>query len=325
MTTIYGHDRLKVILKRGLENHHLSHAYLFHGIEGIGKRQLALFFAASLLERGSKLSPELIRHKMQESNHPDYTFLSGAEESIKIEQVETLQDFLRSKPLEGAHKVVLIDDAHTMTAQAQNRMLKTLEEPPAFACIILITHRPKDLLPTIHSRVETLSFNPLSKSDIQGVLMDSGQALAMPVEVLAGLAEGSAMKALQMGSDPEVLETRDFVLAWFNDIISGSALNAQRRLDRQELDKNKDKAIMLLRFARIVLRDIIVGQEGAAYHQLMTDKADQLQTLAHRLSATKTLRMLDSVDHAERRLEGMVQPLLVMDVLNHTLQEVCRD
>jgi DNA polymerase-3 subunit delta' len=324
MTThIIGHKRVKNILDTSLKNHRLSHAYLFHGMEGIGKRLLAYHFALDILAIGSQLSVELISKKVSEQNHPDFWIMGQEAGSIKIEDVENLQLFLRTKPLESDYKVVLIDNAHELTEQAQNRLLKTIEEPPQYVILLLVTHRPSDLLETIHSRVESLSMNPLSMGQMQEVLQGMQVTSAISMADVAGMSEGSVMRAIQIVEDPAFLQMRDFIIGWFSDIISGSALNALRKLDRQEIDKtNVGLALMLL---RLCLRDILVTQQGAMTYSVLKDIQGQLLSISQKIHPRKVVPMLEAVEKAEKSLERMVQPMLVMDVLSYTLQEVNRD
>ncbi len=320
---ILGHQRVKNILETTLKNDRLSHAYLFYGIEGIGKRSIALDFAEKLLAKGAKNISELINRKMAEGNHPDFWCMGQEEGSIKIEDVEAMQEFLRTKPLESRYKVVLVDNAHEITEQAQNRLLKTIEEPPSYVILLFVTHRPSDLLETIHSRVESHSMNPLSNVHIKELLVANHVESTMSLEDIAGMSEGSAKRAMQIAKDPEFMQMRDFIIGWFSDIIDRSALNALRKLDRQEIDKtNVSLALMLL---RLCLRDVLVIQQEAFSHCILKDAKIQMMSLSQKINPRKVLPMLDAVEKAERSLERLVQPLLVMDVLSHTLQEVNRD
>lgn len=319
---IIGHERVQNILETTLTSQRLSHAYLFHGLEGIGKRTLAQQFANRLLMKGSKHSSDLIFKKMMEANHPDYWVLGQNEGSIKTEEVEDLRDFLRSKPLESAYKVVLIDQAHNLTEQAQNRLLKTLEEPPAYGILLLVTHKPSDLLPTIHSRVESLSMSPLSALQLVMVLERRGTASQEACMEAAGMASGSVKRGIEILEDPSHREMRRFIIDWFSDIMKGSALSAQRKLDKQELDKAK--AAQMLTLLRLSLRDMVLIGQNAEKHCVLKHSQEELTRLSHIIQQRKLFLMLESVEAADKRLERLVQPSLVMDVLSHTLQEVNR-
>src|SRR5450631_2461129 len=130
-----------------------SHAYLFHGPAGVGKRSIARAFAAALLAEGAG-EPEAVRQRVLRLAHPDLTWVrpSGAAEMLVSDIDEPVVAAAARTPFESARRVFVIESAETMNEQAANRLLKTLEEPPAFAHLILLSDRWQDVLPTLLSR-----------------------------------------------------------------------------------------------------------------------------------------------------------------------------
>ncbi|MBI5788339.1 MAG: DNA polymerase III subunit delta' [Candidatus Schekmanbacteria bacterium] len=157
---IKGQNRVVKILCRALAQKRLPHAYLFYGIEGVGKKLTALHLAKVVNCRQQTEEPCGICpacHKVDKAIHPDVILIQPEEgESIKIEQIRRLQEEIAYKPFEGYFKVWIIDQADKMTQQAANCLLKTLEEPPASSLIILLAVQEESLLPTIISRCQTL-------------------------------------------------------------------------------------------------------------------------------------------------------------------------
>ena len=142
---IIGNTQIKQILANSLKNNKLSHSYLFLGIDGIGKKTFANELAKKMLNE-------------ERENHPDLINIEPDENSIKIEQIRWLQKKAQEKPILSNKKVFIIDKAETMTLEAQNCLLKTLEEPPEFVTIILIGTNESAFLSTIKSRCMILRF-----------------------------------------------------------------------------------------------------------------------------------------------------------------------
>jgi DNA polymerase-3 subunit delta' len=137
-----------------------SHAYLFHGPAGAGKREVARAFAAELLSEGAR-DPDNARERVQHGVHPDLTWVtpSGATEMLVGDIDEPVVASASRTPFEARRRVFVIERAETMNEQSQNKMLKTLEEPASFAHLILLSSRPGKLLPTISSRCQLVRFD----------------------------------------------------------------------------------------------------------------------------------------------------------------------
>ncbi len=167
-----------------------SHAYLFHGPAGTGKRTVARAFAAALLADGAR-NPETVAERVARDCHPDLTWVtpSGAAEMLVADIEQPVVAAATRTPFESARRVFVIERAETMNDQAANRMLKTLEEPPAFTHLLLLADRREDVLATIASRCQPVRFDPLPSTLIAQRL--TGTDGAAGVEGLAGV-EGVA-------------------------------------------------------------------------------------------------------------------------------------
>jgi DNA polymerase-3 subunit delta' len=154
-----------------------SHAYLFHGPPGSGRRALARAFAAALLADGA-LEAASVRERVGRGCHPDLTWVtpSGANEMLVGDVDEALLAAAARTPFESSRRVFVLDGAHTMSDQVAGRLLKTLEEPPPYVHIILIVHRLQDVLPTIASRCLRVRFDPLPLALIEERLGGEGQS-----------------------------------------------------------------------------------------------------------------------------------------------------
>lgn len=160
---VLGHDNVKKQLASDFNELKVSHAYLFLGTEGIGKKSLAIEFAKELLNTNNL------------DTCVDYKYIEKLpdKKEIIVEQVRSkIVNDVYVAPATGSYKVYIINDAHLLNTAAQNALLKTLEEPPKYVVIILITNNEKALLTTVLSRVKKVSFSSLCSSDILAILKE---------------------------------------------------------------------------------------------------------------------------------------------------------
>ncbi|HSD78957.1 MAG TPA: hypothetical protein VLA98_16185 [Solirubrobacteraceae bacterium] len=183
-----------------------SHAYLFHGPAGAGKRAVARAFAAALLADGAP-NPDSVVRRVEHGAHPDLTWVtpSGAAEMLVSDVDEPVVAAATRTPFEARRRVFVIERADTMNDQAANRMLKTLEEPPPFAHLLLLTSRPADLLPTVASRCQHVRFDAPSADDVAALLGARGVAPEQAA-ACARLSLGDAERAvaLALAEGPEL-------------------------------------------------------------------------------------------------------------------------
>lgn len=168
---LIGNENVKKLLTNSIQSKNVLHSYLFVGIEGIGKSLFAKEFAQAILCSSDKEHPcKACKSclEFQGESHPDFLVIEPEDgKSIKIEQIRYLQEKIAEKPVTSNKKVYIIKECDMMTREAANSLLKTLEEPPIYATIILITDNESKLLATIKSRCTKIVFNPLSEEDIK--------------------------------------------------------------------------------------------------------------------------------------------------------------
>ena len=161
MDNIIGHEKERKALKEIVRENKIGHAYLFCGIDGIGKKLVAVEFAKQILESGNS-----------ESNESDLRIILPESGIIKIEKIRDLISDVYLKPVFSKHKVFIIDDADDMNVNAQNALLKILEEPPEYATIILITAHKEKIIKTILSRVTEVTFSHLSNEELRNIVAE---------------------------------------------------------------------------------------------------------------------------------------------------------
>jgi len=155
---LIGNERIKKELEQTVKLNKVSHSYLFLGTEGIGKKLFAKKFASMIL-------------KSELENNPDFQMIEPDGNSIKIEQIRDMQKKILEAPIKSERKVYIINDGHLMTQEAQNCLLKTLEEPPTFVNIILIGSNENSFLSTIKSRCTIIKFQDIEKEQIKNYLL----------------------------------------------------------------------------------------------------------------------------------------------------------
>lgn len=201
---ILGNDLIKNMLKQTLISGQISHSYLMIGISGIGKRMIAYQYAKSILCMDKNKICDNCKSCMEfdTNNHPDFLCIEPDGNSIKIEQIRDLQKRIQEKPIISSNKVYIIDNADLMTKEAQNCLLKTLEEPPEFAIIILIGSNENAFLTTIKSRCMIIHFNPIEDKKVEEYLKQNYGIKEVSKNIL-DIAQGSIGKAIHLKDKQE--------------------------------------------------------------------------------------------------------------------------
>ena len=220
---IIGHQKQSQFLKKTLQLNRLSHAYLFSGLESLGKRTLALEFVKLINCEKDKESPcqQCRMCKMiSNNNFPDLLIIKPKEQnSIQISQIRELQHFLSFRSYYGLWKAVILDEAEKMTPAAQSCLLKTLEEAKGKVLLILISSHPEMLLPTIYSRCQIIKFFPVSRIEIKNYLVGQGVS-EKKAERLSNISQGKPGRAVDFLLNPEKLEKETKILKEILDVCN---------------------------------------------------------------------------------------------------------
>jgi DNA polymerase-3 subunit delta' len=259
---IVGHQRQLVYLRRSLECDRLHHAYLFVGPQGAGKRTVALALAKSLhcsARRFDFCDECQVCLAIQAGNHPDVRLVEplAGKKDISIGQIRDLEKALAFRSFSGGRKITLIDGADLMNFHSQNSLLKTLEEPPGNALVLLIAHSPGGLLPTVLSRCVRLFFGLPPVAAVADFLMEHKGLARERASLLAALTMGSVGEALSC-DESEILQQRR---RWI-DRVSSLPLGGYREAVAlaEEMASDKEKCFRALRWIEGWYRDVLIYQ-----------------------------------------------------------------
>ena len=330
--SITGHRRMLSLLSRAAAGRRVPPALLLAGPRGVGKRRVAQALAETLNCQEPVRDAEGLTldacgacgacRKIARGMHPDVPVLEPGESgSIKIEQVREMIDRAQYRPFEGRTRVVIIDDADALVPQAQNALLKTLEEPPSASVFVLVSSLPDTLLQTVRSRCPRLRFAPLLPSEVAEVLVrDHGYAKADAVAAAAD-SDGSVGRALaaQAADAGAARDTAQAVLA-----ETARRTDPAKRLEAAKLlaatkgssASERDQLAACLRVLSSLLRDLGVIASNADTRVLANaDLHDELVRLAPSWNEDRSSRAFAAVDRALAALERNASPKIVADWL----------
>lgn len=328
---VLGNDRAKHQLLSAVQNKEVSHAYIFEGAAGFGKHNLAAAFVKTLFceavrEGRSKdacLTCPSCR-LLYSGNHPDVKWItlgsSGSEDAKSIGTDRIRDEVVRDMailPYRSDRKVYIIEQAEKMTVSAQNALLKTIEEPPYYGHIILLTQAASSLLPTILSRCVRIKLDPLPEDVMVKALTDHGISEDEAVS-LALASSGSLGMALLLSREEAFGELRKELFSFLASIASLSKLEVIRKEALFSAPStNRDWLFMLL---TLWYRDLLVLKTARdASLVLCQDHIDDLTALLNYYSTEHLLRILQTIRQTEDALSSSANALLAMDVLLMTL------
>ncbi|UCD12036.1 MAG: DNA polymerase III subunit delta' [Nitrospinaceae bacterium] len=322
---VLGQDQPVEILKKSIEKKTVSHAYLFYGPEGVGKKLAAIELAKALncLGRGNACGGCESCRKIDQRIHPDFFLVepekktpTSREAVIRIERIRELQKKLIYMPYEGRTKVALIDGAEWMNAQASNTLLKTLEEPPRATILILTVVNPFQLLPTLVSRCQGIRFGRLSSEIILKVLekeLEDNEDIAV-LKLRAERAEGSISRALALQEERvEAGEQRENLL----DLIAGVSFDRMDAVFKWSKTWARRTGTLqpLLDELLGLLRDLAVLKVRGPSHLHNPDLLRQMRPVAQIKSLPALLDMFDAVRETKRLLAGNANAQLALETL----------
>ncbi len=313
---VLGQPKAKEMLSRAMASAKMSHAYLFRGPAGVGKKTMAHAFAATI-NCAAPVSHEACGscpscQKFRSGNHPDFQMIAPEGASIKIQQIRELKKSLAFPPFEARYRVILLADAHTMRRETANSLLKTLEEPPANTVLILTADEASGVLPTIVSRCQVIPFFALPQAAVAQTLMAEAEIMPEAAATLAGIAEGSLGRA-RLLRDKELLPLREQVVTTLLDLPPDGPETAETVFALAEAAASlKEELPELLDLLRTWYRDLLLAGPTQPLNQ---DLASTWETARARWPEPELFARLDRIDRAKRELARNCNRALVCEVL----------
>ena len=245
---ILGNNKIKESLQESIKQNKVSHSYLFIGMSGIGKKLIAKEFAKAILCLGDNKYCDNCKSCLEfdGQNNPDFFIVEPDGNAIKIDQIRNMQRGVQEKPIISRSKVYIIDNADLMTKEAQNALLKTLEEPPEFVTIILIGENENAFLATIKSRCMILHFNSISNSDIKKYLEDNYNMNV--ISNMLDVFQGSIGKAIELKDKQDTYLTIEQAI---ENIEKEDLIGLIKKLDI--LYTSRDEILDMLDYINIIL------------------------------------------------------------------------
>lgn len=250
---IIGNEKNKELLTQIIDTNNIAHSYMFIGKESIGKMIFAKEFAKAILcINNSKQCNECKSCiEFNSSNHPDFEIIEPDGNNIKIEQIRELVKKVYEKPIVSTRKVYIINESNLMTKEAQNSLLKTLEEPPEYITIILITSNENAFLPTIKSRCTKILFNKLTNNELKMVLEKKYNKINIQ-DIVLKIADGSINKAINLEGKEELYKTINNIYSSLDKINIIQLINT-----KENIFKEKEQAIEIFEYINLIFFDKI--------------------------------------------------------------------
>ena len=322
---ILGHEQIIAHLQNAIEEDKVSHAYIFNGPEASGKMMLAEAFAMALQCEGEGKRPCLECRSCRQAadhNQPDIIYVSHEKpNTIGVDDIRTqINNDIDIKPYSSRYKVYIVDEAQKMNQQAQNALLKTIEEPPAYAIILLLTTNADSFLQTILSRCITLNLMAVKEDKIKEYLMKHYQIPDYQADICAAFSQGNVGKAIQLASSEEFGELKASVLQLMKrleDIDLYEMTGAVKQIAEYKLSVNDYFDLMMIWFRDVLYLKATNDVDGLIFK----DEVYDIKKQAAKRSYQGIETILEALEKAKIRLNANVNFDLVIELLLLTIKE----
>ena len=324
-TDIIGQEQLKEHLQNAIAMNKVSHAYLINGERSSGKEFAAKVFAAALqCEKGGTGPCGECHSCIQEKsgNQPDIIFVSHDKpNTIGVEDIRTqINNDIGIKPYSSPRKIYIMNEGAKMTVQAQNALLKTLEEPPEYAVILILTTNVDALLPTILSRCVVLNMKPVPDHKVKKYLMEELQIPDYKANICVAFARGNIGKAKMLASSEEfekVKEEAVTLVKYINDMDISEVVKAIKKISEYQFDVTDYLDILSVWY-----RDVLLFKATKDANSLIfKNEIQYIRKVADRSTYEGIETIVKALQQAKRRLEANVNFDLTMELLLLTIQE----
>lgn len=302
MKEFIGYEKIIDGFFRRVDNGTLSHAHLIIGPNGIGKSILARIFALKIL------------NKEKDIDYVDIVNYRPSKASMGVDEVREIIEEVSKRPYEGDKKVIIIHEGSKLTIQAQNALLKTIEEPPQGVYIILLAESLETLLETIKSRCQVYKLTPLNNKQIEKYINTLGNYSEEEIKASLAYGEGIPGKAERLLNDDNLSELREIIVKLLKDI--NYAKEDLVLIYENKLENYKAQQDEVLNLMASFIRDIIVSKEVEDKNKIINiDKYDDIVEIANSLSYKKLNSMLEYIKEGRVNLMNNGSYSLVISVI----------
>ena len=322
---IIGQEQIKEHFQNAIATGKISHAYIINGEKSSGKEFIAKVFAQTLQCEKGGTDPCGECHSCKQAmsaNHPDIIRVQHEKpNSISVDDIRfRINNDVGIKPYSGPYKIYIVNEADKMTVQAQNALLKTLEEPPEYVVIMLLTENVNSLLPTILSRCVVLNMKPVMDSQLRKFLMEQMQVPDYKAEVCVAFARGNVGKAKALASSEDFENVKAEALSllkYIQDLELHEIVTAIKKIGEYKLDVNDYLDIMAIWY-----RDVLLFKAtNDANHLVFREEISEIRKVAGRSSYEGIESVIQSLEKAKKRLNANVNFDLTMELLMMEIKE----
>lgn len=327
---IIGQEQIKEHLQNALRQNKVNHAYILNGERNAGKEFIAKVFAAALQCGNPDMSSGLWEpcgkchscKQMEGRNQPDVIYVSHEKPgSIGVEDIRgQINGTVAIKPYSSPKKVYIMNEGEKMTVQAQNALLKTLEEPPEYTVILILTTNVESLLPTILSRCVVLNMKPVKDAEVKRFLMEAMQIPDYKANICTAFARGNIGKAKLLASSEDfdrVKEEAVTLLKYINDMEISEIVTAIKKINEYKLDINDYFDILSIWY-----RDVLLFKATHdVNHLIFKEEIQYIRKVADRSTYEGIEIIIKALDKSKQRLSANVNFDLTMELLLLTIKE----
>ena len=322
---VVGHKDIIKYIQSAVEHRQVGHAYIMNGERGAGKKMLASLFAMTLLCEKGGSEPCNTCHSCRQAesgNHPDILWVTHEKPgTISVDDIRTqVGDTVMIKPYQGPYKVYIIDHAELMTQQAQNALLKTLEEPPEYVVFLLLTENAEALLPTINSRCVMLKLRNIRNTLIRKYLMEVLQVPDYKADMCTAFAQGNLGRAIMLANSEHFNEIREEavqLLKYIHEMEISEIAQAVSRITTYKLEITDYLDIIMIWYRDVLLYKATKEVDKVIFKEQISYIKEQAKKSSYEGIET----ILKALDTAKARLRANVNFDLVMELLCLTIKE----
>ncbi|MBU0729131.1 MAG: DNA polymerase III subunit delta' [Proteobacteria bacterium] len=318
-SSLIGQQKAKDLLIKSFMRGRMSHAFLFRGPAGVGKKTAAAIFATLINcanhQAGESCGTCSSCVKFTAASHPDFHVIAPDGAAIKIKQVRDLKHMLTFPPFEADYRVVVLEDVHTMRREAANSLLKILEEPPENTLLILTADDSATVLPTIISRCQTIPFYPLSYDAVAGLLIS--EDIDPPTARTLAVASAGRIGQARLLNDKNLLPLRQEIISSLLALSPDQPEAVVKVFDLSEKSaKLKDNLEDLLNLLTLWLRDLILDKTSERTAQkAFPDHENELSTARLRWNVSELFDRIELIEKAKKQLLRNCNRAMVCEVL----------